>query len=189
MTAEAFATLVQRLRSNEEDAARAIFDRFAGQLVALVRRRFERRLAYRVDPEDVVQSVFKSFFHRHRQGKVQVGNWNSLWGLLTLIALRKCADRVEYFRAARRDASREVSAEEPWQALDREPSPQEAAALAETVNHLFLAVGAEERPILELSLQGYTAAEISLRLGRGLRSVQRLREQVRKRLERMQQES
>jgi hypothetical protein len=39
--------------------------------------------------------------------------------------------------------------------------------------------------VLELSLQGFTAAEISLRLGRALRMVHRLREQVRKRLERM----
>jgi RNA polymerase sigma-70 factor (ECF subfamily) len=145
-----------------------------------------------VEAEDVVQSAFKSFFVRHREGKLQVGNWNGLWGLLTVITLRKCADRVEYLRARRRDVRREVSAPEgqdqPWQlALDREPLPQEAAILAETVEALFGAVDEDERPILELSLQGYTAAEISLRLGRALRTVQRLRERVRKRLEGLRQ--
>jgi RNA polymerase sigma-70 factor (ECF subfamily) len=194
MTAEdTFTTLMDRLRSGEDTAARAVFDRFAGQLVGLVRRQFARRLAHRVDPEEVVQSAFKSFFLRHHQGKLQVGSWNNLWGLLTLIALRKCADRVEYLRAECRDVSREVAAAagavQPWElALDRAPRPQEAAALAETVELLFRSVDADERPILEMSLQGYTAAEISLKLGRGLRTIQRLREQVRKRLARMQQE-
>jgi RNA polymerase sigma-70 factor (ECF subfamily) len=40
---------------------------------------------------------------------------------------------------------------------------------------------------LELSLQGFTAPEISVRLGRAERSVRRLREQIRKRLERLQE--
>ena len=58
---------------------------------------------------------------------------------------------------------------------------------AETVEALFRAVTDEdERAILELSLQGATATEISERLGRAERSVRRIRERVRKRLERMQ---
>ena len=75
-------------------------------------------------------------------------------------------------------------------ALDREPLPDEAVALAETVAVLFQAIDdADERAILELSLQGFTATEISEQLGRAERSVRRLRERVRKRLERMQSEA
>jgi RNA polymerase sigma-70 factor (ECF subfamily) len=190
---DSFDSVMGRLRAGEEDAARAVFDRFAGRLVALAARQFGRRLACKVDPEDVALSAFKSFFIRYQRGALRVGDWNNLWALLTLIALRKCADRVEYLRAERRDAFREVSTAEGegvagTLALDREPSPQEAATLAETVERLFASVEADVRPVLELSLQGYTAEEISLRLGRGLRTVQRLREQVRKRLERMRRE-
>jgi RNA polymerase sigma-70 factor (ECF subfamily) len=186
---DSFAAWMQRLRAGEDFAAREVFQRFARQLIALTRRRFNQRLAYRVDPEDVVQSAFKSFFIRHREGKFQLGDWNEMWSLLTLITIRKCADRVEYLRAERRDVGREVSAPEgqdqPWQlALDRDPRPEEAAILAETVEHLFGDVDVDDRPILELSLQGYTAAEIGLKLGRALRSVQRIRERIRKRLER-----
>ncbi len=47
----------------------------------------------------------------------------------------------------------------------------------------------DERPVLELSLQGYTTREISRRLGRPERTVRLLREGVRHRLERMQRES
>ena len=187
--ADRFPELMERLRSGDEAVAREVFDRFAGRLVALARRRFDRRLAHKVDPEDVVQSAFKSFFTRHRGGTIRLRDWDGLWGLLTLITLRKCVDRVDYFRAGCRDVRREATAAEgqdsPWQlALDREPRPEEAAALTETVERLFRAVGDDGRPVLELSLQGYTAAEIGLLLGRALRSVQRMREQIRARIER-----
>src|SRR3954447_12659263 len=194
MSDDTFARLMARLRSGEDAAAREVFEQFAGRLVAMARGRFNRLLARKVDPEDVVQSAFKSFFVRHRAGKLDVGDRGGLWNLLTLITLRKCADRAEYFLAERRDAAREATGPDggdgtdAWLvALDREPRPEEAVILAETVEHLFRDVSAHERPILELSLQGYTVSEISVRLCRAERSVRRLREQIRKRLERLQE--
>jgi RNA polymerase sigma-70 factor, ECF subfamily len=188
--AETFARLMARLRRGEDAAAREVFEQFVGRLVALARGRFNRLLARKVDPEDVVQSAFKSFFVRHRAGRLDVGDGDGLWNLLALITLRKCADRAEYYLAERRDAAREATGSaggdgpDAWlAALDREPRPEEAVILAETVESLFQDVSAHERPILELSLQGYTAAEISARLGRAERSVRRLREHIRKRLE------
>jgi RNA polymerase sigma-70 factor (ECF subfamily) len=191
---DTFARLMARLCSGEDGAAREVFERFAGRLVALTRGRFNRLLARKVDPEDVVQSAFKSFFVRHRAGTLDVGGWDGLWNLLTLITLRKCADRAEYFLADRRDATREATGPtggdgpDAWLVvLDRQPRPEEAVILAETVEHLFREVSAHERPILELSLQGYTSAEISDRLGRAERSVRRLRERIRKRIERLEE--
>src|SRR3954449_2882611 len=107
--AESFARLMARLRSGEDAAAREVFERFATRLVSLARSRFNRLLSRKVDPEDVVQSAFKSFFLRHRAGKLDVGGWDGMWNLLTLITLRKCADRAEYYLADRRDAAREAS--------------------------------------------------------------------------------
>jgi RNA polymerase sigma factor (sigma-70 family) len=192
--AETFTRLMARLRTGEDTAAREVFERFAGRLVAMARGRFNRLLARKVDPEDVVQSAFKSFFVRHRAGRLDIDGWDGLWNLLTLITLRKCADRAEYFLADRRDAAREASGPDDgnalgaWPvALDRQPRPEEAVILAEIVEHLFRDVSAHERPVLELSLQGFTAPEISDRLGRAERSVRRLREQIRKRLERLQE--
>ncbi|HVK13790.1 MAG TPA: sigma-70 family RNA polymerase sigma factor [Gemmataceae bacterium] len=187
---DSFAAFRDRLASDEQGAARDVFHRYARGLIALARRQFEKRLAHRVDPEDVVQSAFKSFFVRQRDGRVRVETWNNLWGLLTLITLRKCADRVEYLRAGRRDVGREVAAPgdevQPWEvAPGREPSAHEAAVLAETVERLFRCVDEDARPVLELSLQGYSAAEIALRLGRALRTVHRLRERVQKQLLRL----
>ena len=192
---ESFAVLMDRLRSGEDEAAREVFARFAGRLMGLARRHLDARLAVKVDPEDVVQSAYKSFFVRQREGGLEVGTWDNLWGVLTMITLRKCADRAAYYRAGKRDVGREVAggADDSGPgvaadvALDRDPSPDEAAVLAETVEALFRAIDdPDERAILELSLQGFTAGEIADQLGRAERSVRRLRERVRKRLERMQ---
>src|SRR5262249_18214061 len=118
--------------------------------------------------------------------------WSELWALLTCITLRKCADKVRYHRAGRRDIAREAvprpGAEElePWrEAVSREPTPEHAAVLTETVEQVLRRLDADERSIIELSLQGYTTQEISEQLGRAERSVRRLRERVRKQLERL----
>lgn len=192
---DSFANLMTRLRTGEDTAAREVFVRFASRLAGLARRHLDARMTAKVDPEDVVQSAYKSFFLRQREGTLDVGTWDGLWGLLTMITLRKCADRAAYYRADKRNVARETTsgaADDSAPAvtdlvLDREPQPDEAAALAETVEALFRTVdGPDERAILELSLQGHTAAEISEQLGRAERSVRRIREHIRKRLERMQ---
>jgi RNA polymerase sigma-70 factor (ECF subfamily) len=110
--------------------------------------------------------------------------------LLTLITLRKCADRVRYYRAERRDLGREAVASaddaEPWrEAVAREPTPEQAVALAETVENLLGGLDTDERQIVEMSLQGHSTQEISDQTGRAERSVRRLRERVRKHLERV----
>ena len=48
---------------------------------------------------------------------------------------------------------------------------------------LLAALGPDERPIVELSLQGFTTREISERLDRSERTVRRVRERIRLRLE------
>jgi RNA polymerase sigma-70 factor (ECF subfamily) len=189
-----FAEFLARLRTGDDAAAHELFRRFARQLMALARNRIDAGLRHKVDPEDVVQSAYKSFFFRYGDGDLDFVNWNSLWGMLTLITVRKCAERVAYHRAECRDAAREVSAPAGEEAapgpdtFGREPTPLEAAVLSETVRQLFAGLDEDERPVLELSLQGYTTREISERLGRAERTVRLLREGIRRRLERMQGE-
>ena len=60
--------------------------------------------------------------------------------------------------------------------------------LSETLERLLNGLDEDERPIVELSLQGYSTREISEQLDRPERTVRRLRERVRARLERMQLE-
>src|SRR5512143_2204624 len=144
MAEEAFDELMRRLRSGDGDAARDVFQRYSHRLIGLARSRLGTLMRQKVDPEDVVQSVFKSFFVRQADGRMDLEDWNGLWAMLTVITLRKCGHRVEYYRAAcrdvRREADRSPSPDESgaaWEAVAREPTPSEAALLSETLEQLL----------------------------------------------------
>jgi RNA polymerase sigma-70 factor, ECF subfamily len=175
-------------------ADNATFERFTRRLIGLARAHLGARLRHKVDPEDVVQSAYKSFVLRYGDAEIGSKGMDALWSFLALITLRKCADKARHFQAECRDFRREASADvgdsEPWRgAICREPTPEHAAVIAETVEQLLADIAPAERPIIELSLQGYSTQEVSERLGRAERSVRRLRERLRKQLERMQLES
>jgi RNA polymerase sigma-70 factor (ECF subfamily) len=174
-----------------DDSIRADFEIFTRRLIGLARNHLHTRLQQKVDPEDVVQSAYKSFFLRYGEDALDTQSVDSLWSLLSLITLRKCADRVRHYNADRRNVAREAGTQssdhvESWrEAIDRDPTPEEAAVLAETVEQVLADLAPPERPIVELSLQGYSTREVSDRLGRAERSVRRVRERVRQKLERV----
>src|SRR2546421_8402603 len=96
---DSLAGFLARLHNRDDAAAQEFFGRFTHQLIALALRHLGAGLRHKVDPEDVVQSAYKSFFVRYGPGNLNVVNWNSLWGLLALITVRKCADRAAYYSA------------------------------------------------------------------------------------------
>jgi RNA polymerase sigma-70 factor (ECF subfamily) len=183
-----FSRLMGRLRAGDENASAEVFDLFTRRLLGLARRRLEGVIGGKEDPAEVVQSVFRSFFRRQREGQFRADGWDDLWRILTVITLRKCCNRVEYFRAARRDVRREVPLAEAdkflpsWEAVARDPTPSEAAVLTETLEWLMSGLGETDREVLSLHLQGYTAAEIGERVGYTQRTVRRTLEAIRNRL-------
>jgi RNA polymerase sigma-70 factor (ECF subfamily) len=193
---DAFADLMARLRAGDETAAADVFHRFARRLIGLARSHLDSLLRAKVDPEDVMQSAFKSFFAHEAERPYALEDWDSLWGLLACITVRKCGHRLEHFRTARRDLGREVpapgSAEESratWQLLAREPTPMEAMILAETVQGLMQDLGERDRQILQLSLQGHGVGEVSAQVCCTERTVYRTLAHVKARLEAMRAEA
>jgi RNA polymerase sigma-70 factor (ECF subfamily) len=172
-----------------DPAAREVLDCFSRRLIALARAHLHAQLQHKVDAEDVVQSAYKSLFLRYGDDALSTHRVDSLWRLLALITLRKCADRVRHYNAECRNVTREAAVESdnqlsPWQdAIGREPMPEHAAALSEIVEEILGELAPAERPIIELSLQGFSTREVSEQLGRAERSVRRVRERVKRRLE------
>jgi RNA polymerase sigma-70 factor (ECF subfamily) len=185
---ESFEEVMTRLRAGDQAAAAEVFARYARRLIALARLHLDGRLRQKVDPEDILQSVFKSFFLRQGRGEFDLGGWDGLWALLSVITLRKCARQRDHFNALCRDVSREAAppasekSDASWLALARDPTPAEAALLAETVELLLRDLKEREREIVSLALQGYTPSEISAQLNRPRRTVYNLLERVKKRL-------
>jgi RNA polymerase sigma-70 factor (ECF subfamily) len=190
-----FERLKARLGRGDQTAAAEVFQRFARRLIGLARQRLDVRLRQKLDPEDVVQSVFRSFFTRFAGGQFDLNDWDGLWSLLTLITLRKCGHRVEHFRAACRDVRRESApppAEEgsdaAWEGIAREPTPAEAAVLTETMTALLRGLDERERRAVELRLQGHSPPDICAATGLRERTLYRLLERLRGRLERLSAE-
>ena len=192
MTEESsFDRLIERLRDGDEDAARQIFEQYARRLIGLARKHLDGAVRRKVDPEDVVQSVFKSFFLRIGKGEYDLGKKDDLWSLLVVITLHKCGHTVRDLRSHRRDNRREAAFQltaddsaASWQALAPGPTPLEAAVMAETVEQVVSSLKDRERQILELHLHGHESAEIAIQVQRTEWTVRDVLKRIRRRLER-----
>jgi RNA polymerase sigma factor (sigma-70 family) len=182
--------LLERWRTGDQGAADELFHRYVGRLVALARSRLSGQLAARVDPEDVVQSAYRSFFAHARDGAYDLRRSGDLWRLLLAITLHKLHDHVRHHTAQKRDAQNDV----PFGSEDSllniqahlpapEPSPVEAMALVDEVQEVMRRLTPLHRRMLELRLQGYSAAEIATETGRCAHTVRRVLEQVKRELE------
>ncbi len=55
-------SLIARIQAGEEEAATEIYNRYAKRILGLVSHQMADRLHLEIQPEDIVQSVFKSIF-------------------------------------------------------------------------------------------------------------------------------
>jgi RNA polymerase sigma-70 factor (ECF subfamily) len=191
MSAESsFDELMQHLRQGDQQAAEEVFARFVHRLIGLARAHLDSRIRRKEDADDVVQSVFASFFWRHADGQFEhLKSWNSVWSLLACITLRKCGLHFQHFHAGRRDVGREDSGTLPlddwersgasWEALGHDPTPSQAVVLAETVEQLLRGLQPRDREIAALLLEEYGVSEISSRVGCSERTVRRVRDRIR----------
>jgi RNA polymerase sigma-70 factor (ECF subfamily) len=124
--AEPIAELFQRLQEGDPQAAARVFVRYSRQLRRLAEQHLSRQLAGRLDGEDIVQSVFRTFFRRSAQGEFHIDCSAQLWQLLVKITLRKAQAQGRSHTAERRSAGAEVQRmarrpEEKWHPVSQRP--------------------------------------------------------------------
>jgi RNA polymerase sigma factor (sigma-70 family) len=175
--------LIARWRTGDQQAAAELFHRYADRLIALARCHLSSKLSQRVDPEDVVQSAYRSFFAGARNGRYALDRSGDLWRLLVAITLHKARRQIEVHTADKRSINLEQRLEDgvlgiPAAALAHEPSVVEAMALTETVEAVLCRLTPTERRVIELRLQGYSLAEIVAESERSRATVQRIIDRV-----------
>jgi RNA polymerase sigma-70 factor (ECF subfamily) len=188
-----FSGLMARVRDGDQAAADELFRRFSVRLTALACQRLGPLARGKVEPEDVVQSVFRTFFRRQAKGQLAPRCWTGLLALLTKITLRKCGHKLAYLVAARRDVRREVPLASPtpdpsepgWLVLAKDPTPFHAAVLADTAEQIACQLSERHRTIFRLSLEGHNTADIATQTELSERTVQRVLEHVRQILREM----
>jgi RNA polymerase sigma factor (sigma-70 family) len=182
-TAGTSFVLLERYRQGDDTAAEELFSRYFRRLTLLARSRLSPRLASRTDPEDVVLSVYRSFFIGARAGRFTWSRGGDLWRLLASITKHKLLRQARYHGADRRSVDRESAldgAEGREEFLQgREPTPDDAVALADELECVFMKLDTLGKRVLELRLQGAQLSEIADDTGRSERTVRRTLDRIR----------
>jgi RNA polymerase sigma-70 factor (ECF subfamily) len=178
---------MRRLRHGQADASTELYLRYAERLLALASAQSSPDLARRVDPEDIVQSVFRTFFRRANLGHYTVPEGEEIWKLLLVIALNKVRAMGAFHRAAKRDVRRTVGGEAFDRAVESQPGPDEAGLgiLRMVVEELLRDLPEAHRKMIELRIEGHEVNDIAATVQRSKRSVERVLQDFRRRLDAM----
>ena len=184
--------LLSRWKAGDETAAKELFDRYVNRLVRLARARLSDRMLRRVEPEDVVQSAYRSFFRKAGDEQYTLEKSGDLWKLLATITLFKVRGQVEYHTAQKRGVYSEESTNNRGdasnyrvkpEAVAEDPTPEDAAAVVEELRTVMQGLDQQQRRIMELALQNHDVDEISRQIQRSGRTVRRTIQQIRDDLE------
>lgn len=176
---ETLPGIIARMRAGDPDAARIIYERFAAELLASTRRRISRKYRTRFDEEDVLQSVFRSFFARQTSEPWEIRNWETLRAILKIMARRKCGRQVVRHQSQKRSVERDVPldlANAPRVSASRilvAESAESHAISRERLERALANLSDRECEILQLFIDFYTPIEIAGRLGCAARTVRR----------------
>lgn len=177
--------LVERCRTGSESAASELFNRYVARLMGVARRRIGERMNSRLDPEDVVQSVFRTFFTRLKEDQFEIVDDDDLSKLLVRITLHKTLRQIAFHRAARRDPNQEAAQGDSssrlaiLQVMGKEPTPITVLTFMDQLDHFLARLSPEDQQILTLRLKGHSTDEIATHLKSYDRKVRRVLERVR----------
>jgi RNA polymerase sigma factor (sigma-70 family) len=176
--------LVAQYKAGSQSAAGELFDRYCEKLMRLARRRIGQRMTSRVDPEDVIQSAFRTFFVHVRNDEFTFNNEDDLFKLLVRLTVNKALRQIAYHRAAKRDPHREAAQGGVEESdilagvMAHEPAPDVEVAVLDELERFLAQLPQFERQVLELKLQGNTTTEIAEALGSYDRKIRRVLERI-----------
>jgi len=186
-SASELSDFLRRIQAGDDCAARELLNLYEAEVRLVVRRQLPRLLRSRFDSLDFLQSVWGSFFRRMRTAPTEFEDSRHLVAFLARAAKNKVID--EYRRAASRKHN--MHREEPLWLDGRRPrdvpdpidSPSEVAEAHEVLVRLCELMPVGRRTILEMKAQGLSSKDIGEKLGISERTVQRVLEELRRRME------
>jgi RNA polymerase sigma-70 factor (ECF subfamily) len=176
-------SLLRRFRLGQQDAATALYVRYARRLRNLARANCSPGLAHRVEVDDIVQSVFRSFFRKAAVGLYDVPPGEELWRLFLVITLNKIRLQGQFHRAAKRDLRR--AAGDAALGQEATKSGQDEFALTElemVIGGILEALPALHKQVVELRIAGFEVSEIAKTVKRSKRTAERILQDFRTRL-------
>lgn len=162
--------------ATRETAAAAIHRRYEQQLLHRIENQLSESLQQRVDPPDVMQSVWRSFFSR----RFELRDTDSLLPLLAEMCVNKAISAARRHTAQMRSVDSEATDFDvaTCEAMLKGATPEQAAIAIELLESLPV----DLQEIMSLKLEGYHDEEIGQRLGCTRRTVVRKTELLRSHL-------
>ncbi len=177
-------SLLRRYRRGDDDAATELYLRYADRLRALATGQTSAQLQQRVDADDMVQSVFRTFFRRAAIGQYDIPEGDELWKLLLVIGLNKIRYAGIFHRADKRDVTKTTSADQLQFTLTTQRGGDEVAlnVLRLTIDEMLEPLPDIVREIVQQRIAGHEINDISQATGRSKRSVERILQEFRQKL-------
>ena len=167
--------------SAEPGFEREVVDRYTRRLLEFARRKLPNRLRRRVDPEDIVQSVYRSFFHRLNEGQFTFQESLDVWRLLAAMTFHKARNAVKFHERERRDVRRDLplvpdgdSSNPNPEAIADTPGSDDLEILYECLDKLLAKLPSNYREIVVARLQGESIEQIAQKVKRSRRTVLRV---------------
>ncbi|MEM6471176.1 MAG: sigma-70 family RNA polymerase sigma factor [Planctomycetota bacterium] len=178
-----FQMFLRRLQAGDSDASKKLFDDYSRKLIRLAADNIHPALLKRFDGEDVVQSVFRSFYRRQEEGRFQIEHSQQLWQLLVTLTLCKTRSHARRHTAEQRDATADRAVPDENLIFDRQPSDVEALALWEEISVVLDGLPDRAAEIISMRLEGRTRSEIAGKLNLSRQSIHRILKLIQQRLE------
>lgn len=162
--------LLSQLEAGQEEAATLLYHRYADRLVRLAGKHSAGSLANRFEAEDIVQSVFRTFFRRAATGHYKLPEGEEIWKLFLVISLNKIRKKAEFHHAAKRDVNRTQSIG------DQQLVGEQTASLVLqlTIEELIARLPVQHQGVIRDRIKGFEVKEMADRNQLSRRSVERI---------------
>ncbi|WP_406694013.1 sigma-70 family RNA polymerase sigma factor [Singulisphaera sp. Ch08] len=190
VTNENLGLLIDKAKAGDQDAIQSL-QRFENDIRLMVRVRLPRPLRSQFDSMDFVQDVWQSFFRIFNHDPERFAQVRDLRGFLAGVARNKVYEEYRrrsltqkydlereeplYIRRGNRDIPRELIASDP--------TPSQDAQARERLDQLLEGRSPREAEVIELRRQGLTFEEIATQTGLHERTVRRVIETIRRRMD------
>ncbi len=175
---------IERVKDGDSRAAYELWQHYYERLVRAARQKLLGSRRAMSDEEDVVVSVFESFYRAAQDGRFpDLADRDDLWRLLLKMSARKVIDRRRHQQRQRRGDGRiplslnAPQADDELQMIEvigNEPSPEMVAMMTESFEKLLQHLGVGQlREIAVGRMEGYSNAELAARLNCSERTIER----------------
>lgn len=183
MSEEDVTHWIDQVKDGDSAAAYQLWQHYYAQLVRLTRQQLRGHATGVADEDDIIVSVFESFYRAAEGGRFpDLTSRDDLWRLLLRMSARKIIDKRRHDGRQRRGAGVEVLSihaereddQEMIEVIGNEPTPEMVLSMKDSFQELISHLGSGQLTEIAIGkMEGYSNAELAERLRCSERTIER----------------